>query len=174
MMEITSTERTQFDEIRYFYHSLIDAMKGYSFNTCWEKDVYPSASFLQNAVESGNLYVGRSGGRIAAAMVLNHECNPEYNEAKWNINISESDFMVIHALGVHPDFSGKGCGKAMVERAIEIGRSYNLKAIRLDVLDGNIYAEKLYTSCGFIYVDTLELYYEDTGKTKFNLFERLL
>ena len=46
-----------------------------------------------------------------------------------------------------------------------------MKAIRLDVLKGNAPAERLYTSLGFVYVDTLKLFYEDTGRVDFELYE---
>jgi len=39
------------------------------------------------------------------------------------------------------------------------------------VLKGNVPAERLYESSGFQYVDTLQLYYEDTGRVDFELYE---
>ena len=47
----------------------------------WQKDIYPAPEELNNAIEEGELYVGHLGDRIAAAMVLNQKCNPEYVEA---------------------------------------------------------------------------------------------
>lgn len=52
--------------------------------------------------------------------------------------------------------------------------SQNIKAIRLDVLGGNIPASKLYESMGFKYIETLKLFYEDTGLTDFLLYELVL
>ena len=77
--------------------------------------------------------------------------------------------MVIHMLGVHSDFAGKGLARKMVRFAVEEAKNRGMKAIRLDVLEGNLPAEKLYVSEGFVYVDTLQLFYEDTGRTNFNL-----
>ncbi len=77
--------------------------------------------------------------------------------------------MVIHMLGVHSDFAGKGLARKMVRFAVEEAKSRGMKAIRLDVLEGNLPAERLYVSEGFVYVDTLQLFYEDTGRTNFNL-----
>ena len=45
------------------------------------------------------------------------------------------------------------------------------KAIRLDVLKGNLPAEKLYTGLGFKYLHTLKMFYEDTGWTDYELYE---
>ena len=82
-----------------------------------------------------------------------------------------SEFMVIHMLGVHNDFAGRGVAKEMVRFAIETAKAAGMKAIRLDVLEGNVPAERLYASLGFIYVDTIKLFYEDTGRVDFKLFE---
>ena len=46
-----------------------------------------------------------------------------------------------------------------------------MKAIKLDVLKGNVPAERLYESMGFRYVDTVRLFYEDTGLAEFRLYE---
>lgn len=45
------------------------------------------------------------------------------------------------------------------------------KAVRLDVLVGNIPAKRLYESCGFEYRDKVTLFYEDTGVTDFEIYE---
>ena len=45
------------------------------------------------------------------------------------------------------------------------------KAVRLDVLGVCKPAERLYISCGFQFVETKEMYYEDTGWTEFKMLE---
>ena len=79
--------------------------------------------------------------------------------------------IVIHALGVSPEHSGKGMAKIMVRHIIGIAKEKNIKTVRLDVLKGNIPAEKAYLKCGFNYVDTIQMYYEDTGLTDYKAFE---
>ena len=46
-----------------------------------------------------------------------------------------------------------------------------MKAVRLDVLKGNVPAERLYKGMGFHYVSTVKLFYEDTGRVDFELYE---
>ena len=67
-----------------------------------------------------------------------------------------------------------GYAKAMVQRAIDLARANGMKAIRLDVLEGNIPAENLYIGFGFQYMATLKMYYEDTGWTNFRLYEYVI
>jgi len=54
---------------------------------------------------------------------------------------------------------------------IGLAKERGIKAIRLDVLEGNLPAEKTYTSVGFSFVETLQMFYEDTGWTNFKLYE---
>ena len=82
--------------------------------------------------------------------------------------------MIIHALGLLRSCQGKGMGKLLVEEALKIAKENRQKAVRLDVLSGNIPAQRLYESMGFQYRETLKLYYEDTGLTDYLLYEFVL
>ena len=82
-------------------------------------------------------------------MVVNHECNEAYKGLQWPTAAEEDEISVIHALGVHPSQCRKGYASGMVKYAIETARDNHQKVIRLDVLKGNIAAEKLYGSLGF-------------------------
>ena len=164
-IDISRADRDSFQEVRQFYHDLYVG---------WKKDIYPSPEFLRSSIDSGDLYLCRDGKRIAGAMVLNHEYNESYKNYRWQTVAEDSELLVIHALGVHPDFHGKGYAKAMVREAIAIARESGMKAIRLDVLGGNIPAENLYRGLGFQYLATLQMYYEDTGWTAFRLYEYVL
>ena len=44
----------------------------------------------------------------------------------------------------------------------------------VEELKGNVPAERLYPAMGFTYVDTIKLFYEDTGRVDFELFELVL
>ena len=173
-MNIVKATENQYDAVRSFYHSLIDGMQESPYDIGWEKDIYPSPEFLRESIANGELYVGIENTEIVAAMVLNHQCNDGYKKFHWKTEATEDEVMMIHALGVHPIHSGKGVAKAMVKRAIDIATDNLQKAIRLDVLGGNVPAEKLYTHMGFQYMATLQMYYEDTGWTDYELYECVL
>ena len=173
-MYISKVTPEEYDSVRLFYHSMIDAMEGTTYHPKWQKDIYPAPEELRRAIDAGEMYVGRMNGRLAAAMALNQRCNPEYKDVAWPEPLEQAEFMVIHMLGVHRDFAGQGLGKEMVRFAISRARASKMKAIRLDVLKGNVPAEKLYSGLGFKYVDTVELFYEDTGRVDFELYELLV
>lgn len=163
-----------FDAVRAFYWALIDGMRSSPFLPGWEKGVYPSDDFLKIALRKDQLYVMRQNNQIAAAMVLNHDCNEGYKGVEWKVNAAKDEVSVIHALGVLPEFHGHGFAKSMVQMAVQISRENHQKAVRLDVLNGNLPALRLYERLGFQYRRTVQMFYEDTGWTDYLLFELAL
>ena len=170
-MNIYQAKPEEFEDVLAFYYSLIDALEGLEHTPAWKKDIYPAPEDIRNAIAHGWLYYGMENGRIAASMVLNQKYNEEYNNASWKVDAAPDEILVIHLLGVHRDFTRQGFAKEMVRYAIALAQSTGMKAIRLDVLKGNLPAEKLYESLSFEYITTLPLFYEDTGWTEFELFE---
>lgn len=53
-------------------------------------------------------------------------------------------------------------------------RAQDCRALRLDVLGGNVPAERLYTGQGFARRGTVRMFYADTGWTDYGLYEYLL
>ena len=174
MLKIRAARSEEFDAVRSFYHSLIDDMRDSPYLPGWEKDIYPSSEYLRDCIDRSELFVGEAGDEIAGAMVVNHSCNEGYAKAQWPTKAEPDEVAVIHILGVHPRFAGQGYAKALVDWTIENARRQGRRAVRLDVLQGNLPAENLYRSRGFRYVDTMRMYYEDTDWTDFDLFERAL
>lgn len=173
-MQVVRAAEDQYETVRGFYHSLIDEMRESPYKIGWEKDIYPAPEFLKTSIAKGELYIGTEETVIVSAMVLNQQCNDGYKKIRWHTEAAPKDVTVIHALGVHPAYSRVGYAKAMVLKAFEVAGKNHQKVIRLDVLQGNIPAEKLYTGLGFRYIDTLKMYYEDTGWTDYKLYEYVL
>lgn len=173
-MNIRPAETADYSRVRDFYYDLTDAMADAEFKPGWEKDVYPTQEFLQTSIQNGELYIGEVDGAVAACMVVNHAYNEGYNSVRWSVDASDEELLVIHALGVHPAYSGRGYAKELVQTVIDTARAGGIKTIRLDVLEGNLPAEKAYTKMGFVYLDTLRMFYEDTGWTAFKVYEYLV
>ncbi len=171
MLNILNAEITEFEKIRAFYFELIDEMQCCEYKTAWKKGIYPSDKMLIAALENKELFIGILNNKIVAAMIINHSFNEEYNQVNWSVSADKYEVMVIHALGVMPSYSGNGYAKQLVAHALNYARQNKQKAVRLDVLTGNLPAEKLYTKAGFQFVEEMQMYYEDTGWTQFELYE---
>jgi len=170
-MIIKAAELVHFDRVMDFYYDLINDMENAEFPPGWKKDIYPARQFIHDAIRQGDLYAAVEDSAIIGAMVINHDRPENYDKVSWKINADRNQAAFIHALGVSARRQSRGIGKKMVARAVGICREKGLKAIRLDVLATNIPAQKLYTSMGFLYMGTLQLFYEDTGLTDFYIYE---
>lgn len=58
----------------------------------------------------------------------------------------------IGLLGVHPDYLGRGHGKTLILRSLEIAKAKNLKRVDLHTWAGNLKAVPLYKKCGMVWV----------------------
>ena len=164
----------EFAKIRAFYHEMTDWLDTVPYGPGWKKDIYPAPEDLENAINNQQLWVHESDSGYAASMILNSVPTEGYENVVWRINASGDEVLLIHALGVRAEFQHRGIAKSMVNHAIGLGVSKNCKAMRLDVLEGNIPAENLYPKLGFYYVDTVNMFYEDTGWANYKLYERKL
>ncbi len=148
-MEIIKAKEDQYEAVRDFYYSMIDAMVFEPFSVGWKKDIYPDPEFMEGSIRNGEMYLAVEDGGIVGAMVVNHECNDGYEAVRWQIEAEKAEVVLIHALGIHPRYFRRGFGRAMVQKVIDLARESGMRAIRLDVLDGNYPAEKLYKGFGF-------------------------
>lgn len=172
--EIRIAQDEDYIRVRDFYYELIDAMQDAEYNPGWEKDIYPTQEFLKKSIHAHELYIVEIEECMVACMVVNHEYNDGYKHVKWSVEAADEELLVIHTLGVHPKHSGKGIAKQMVQKVIDMATKKKIKTIRLDVLGGNVPAEKAYTKMGFAYRDTIRMFYEDTGWTDYRLFEYIV
>lgn len=171
---IRKAKTNEYERVLEFYYHLIDDMQGMVYHPKWQKGVYPAPEELKIALENSELFIDEEAGEVVAAMRVNHEVTDGYEKVSWAVDAAKEEVTVIHMLGVAASFQGKGIAKSMVQFAIDTARSQKQKAIRLDVLVGNIPANRLYESMGFAYREKLTLFYEDTGVTDFELYELVL
>ena len=173
-MKIRNATEQEFTIVRSFYHLLTDAMAGATYSPGWKKGIYPSDEDLRDALREQTLFVGTEDEEIVAAMVMNHACVEDYAMANWQADASPEEVTVLHLLGIHPSHRGKGLAKELVTWAITDAKNRGQKAVRLDVLTGNLPAERLYPSLGFRWIGSFDMYYPDTGRTKYELYEYVL
>lgn len=174
MLTIRKASKQDYPNIRTFYYEVTDALEHSEYSPGWKRDIYPAQDFLLESIEKQELFVGEVDSKIVSAMVVNHEYNDGYREVRWSVEAEDAELLVIHALGVHADFAGQGIAKQMVKSVIGSAKENGIKTIRLDVLEGNLSAEKAYTKIGFKYLDTIQMFYEDTGWTGYKAYEYIV
>ncbi len=173
-MRMRRANAAEFTGIRKFYWDLIDQMQGRQDTVGWKKGIYPADSFLQESLDRGELYVIDGADGPLACVILNSLWNEGYEGLPWRCRCAREEVLVPHALAVAPAEQGKGLGRQLVRELIGLAEAAGKKAVRLDILSGNLAAERLYTGMGFQYVATKALFYEDTGLTAFRMYELAL
>lgn len=91
--------------------------------------------------------------------------------------IRENDYSriyVLYTLAVHPGCLQHGFGMEILKYVEKLAEKEHCISIRLDVVKGNIPAEKLYQKNGYKFIDTISLGYEEYGLPWYNLYEKVL
>lgn len=172
LMEIRKAKPEEFDSILSFYYTLIDDMQNAVYHPGWQKDIYPDPEELAVELSEGSLYCGFLDGEIVSSMAVNHKFQDDaYAEAKWGVEADAAEVLVIHMLGVGTKHGGRGYAKQMVRFAIDLAERSGMKAVRLDVMKGNLPAERLYPAMGFSFCGMIPMYYPDVGWMEFGLYE---
>ena len=174
-MEIIEAVTSDIPELRRFYDRMCEVLGKQSFLPEGNKGGFPSDDMLHNAVKDHQQFIGSQDGNIAAAYVMNHECDAAYDQARWHVNAGRDKVGILHGLRVLLEYGGRGYSHKLVEHAIRIARVRGLKAIRLDCIVGDDIPQKMYMSLGFQYIDTVSITYVDIGVPRdFNLYELAL
>ena len=171
-MIFRKAEKEDSYKIRSLYWNLIDQEQNDPSFPHWKKGIHPSDEMIQNSIDREELYVLSDDEEITACVITNAEKVDGYSDAPWQIDSDE--VIVLHVLAIHPDHRGKGLARKLVENVIEQERKVGKKALRLDVIENNTTAEKLYQKLGFQYIQTKTLYYDVVGEMMFKLYELVL
>ena len=174
-MIIREAVDSDFDELIKFYDYMCQVLAEKDFMPNGNQGGFPSADMVREAIKQHNHFVGIKDGKIVSTYILDHNRDAAYLTAPWKVEATLEETVILHALRVLPDYSGRGYAKKLVEHAIGTARKRNQKAIRLDVIVGNTVPEKLFLKYGFEYIDTVEMLYEDIGEViRFRLMELAL
>ncbi|WP_458456678.1 N-acetyltransferase family protein [Methanobrevibacter sp.] len=160
-------------DILQFYQNIIRSIKSTEFQPKWSND-YPNLEYIEKSIQNNELYVCEENGNIIACAVLNNLFDPEYKDISWNVNAESDEITVIHTFAVDSNYSGKGIGKKIFNQIKENAIVNNKKSIRIDIIDGNLAAQKVFEKFGFEYVDTVEVFHKAVGLEKFHLYELVL
>ena len=171
-MVFRKAEKEDFNNIRELYWNLIDQEQDEPSFPQWKKGIHPSDEMLQNSIAREEMYVLADGNEIAACVIANGEKVDGYSGIPWQINSDKVS--IIHVLAVHPDHRGKGLARSLMENVIGLERKAGREALRLEVIENNTAAEKLYQKLGFQYIQTKTFYYDGFGKMTFKLYELVL
>ena len=137
----------------------------------WMYKIYPSESWVKQMTEAGEQYICVDGKKIVGAFVLNADPQGNYRKGNWSLDLPDGAYMVLHALAISPELQERGLGVEVVRFCTEKAKADSYRAIRLDIVPGNIPAKKLYEKTGFRYVVDADLERGIPHIPTFSLFE---
>jgi len=77
-------------------------------------------------------------------------------------------------VAIHPDYRGKGLGRALMLDSMATAVKHKARAMTLEVRESNIIAQNLYFSLGFEKAGLRKRYYSDTGENALVLWNNSL
>ena len=116
-------------------------------NTKEDMDNYLRDNFSYGQLEReirndySRFYIVKNNEEVVAYMKLNFD--------KAQTEAGHDNTLEVQRIYVLQEYKGKSIGKLLIQKAIEIGKSYNLNYIWLGVWENNIGAIKFYEKQGF-------------------------
>ena len=112
----------------------------------WD-DIYPSRDDLRADIEKAQLTVGEAAGEIVVIFAVNTDCDAQYRNGDWQY--TGERWRVLHRLCVDPRHWHQGIAAAALAHIEAALCGQGVKALRLDVFDGNAHAVSLYQKNGY-------------------------
>lgn len=168
------------ETVQAVYRQIIDHLAVTVDFPHWHTQNHPTPQQVERWVRAEDLYVAVTQGgdpakeRVAGAVVLDHHAPEAYGAAQWAVEADLEEVLVVHVLGVAPDFLRRGVASFLVEASLDLARQQRCRAVRLDAYVENIPARELYTRHGFTDLGLHTVRYEGTDLSRFHLFERVL
>ncbi len=171
---ITLGALSDIDGIEMLYNALNDHLACHTNYAGWRKDVYPTREIAESGVRDKTLYIAKQKDRFLGTVILNHTPEQNYDKVSWPSGLCLNEVYVIHTLAIHPECLRHGIGRSILEFAYNQARKDKMKALRLDVNDGNKPAIMLYEDFGFTHVDTIDIGLGEYGLKDFRVYEKLI
>ncbi len=146
-MNLRLANMNDLPKIKEIYEKIIDNMNKSNIEI-WD-EIYP-CEFFGDDIENNRLYVLEENNEIVSAFALS---NTNAGEAYGKWENKDKKALYIDRFGVSVNYSRKGIGSLMINKAIDIARENGAKYLRLFVVDINKPAINLYLKNGFKQVD---------------------
>ena len=170
-MKLRCAKPDDLGKITAFYRAVIDNTPKMERYARWVWGLHPTEPMIENYIGQNAMYLLEENGNILGAMAVTLSQGEDYHSINWSVDAMDDEVAVVHILCVNPDFQRRGLGKKMVEESILLAKKEGKKAVRLDALESNAPAHRMYKALGFEQRDRQHLYADNIGWTDFLFFE---
>jgi RimJ/RimL family protein N-acetyltransferase len=148
--------------VEKLYRDVCRFQESERYSARWVYGVYPAESDIAMHIADGELYLLSEGDVLAGSFVV----SPESEASMRSYGL--------HLFAIHPDLRGRGLATEALGIMFDLVKGLGGTRIRLDVLEGNLRAERLYLKMGFRYLCNQKVSYENDGDLTFRVFEKPL
>ncbi|EEW52691.1 GNAT family N-acetyltransferase [Limosilactobacillus antri] len=173
-MQIKQATAADLDVVCRFYQDVCAQQQNDEYGADWHWGVYPSQELLAARIENGMVVEGLVNGQVASVGVLTAGEDPNYRRAEWAELVPDRQIAVLHLFAVNKDFRGRGLAQQMLRELAKFAKDKGYAVMHLDVMKGNVPAERAYLNSGFRFAGELVLHYADIGDTPVHMYERKL
>ena len=170
-MNFRRAEIKDFERIVAFYKYVIENTEDMAVYARWVYGQHPTDEMIEGYIRQDAMYILEEDNTIAAAMAVTLSQGKDYHSVDWSVVLEDNEVAVVHILCVSPDYQKQGIGKKMIQESIRLAEKEAKKAVRLDALESNQPAHRMYGGLGFQLRGKQNLYAENTGWTNFLFFE---
>ena len=132
--------------------AVILEMHGYN-NFQWDEN-YPLVEDFAGDIKKGTLFVYIQGEKIRGFVCINRDEPSEYDGLKWSLS---EEALVIHRMGVSPDYRKVGVGRALIVFADELAIKNSVRYLKTDTYSLNTNAQGLFEKYGYVLVGEISL-----------------
>lgn len=136
--------------VRMFYNEALPFIN--SEQTSWIPGVYPTCVDATEAIFHEEFFICVDNQEmVVGSMILNQQADDKYKNIAWAYSTDKEQHLIVHTLIAHPKLLKKGIASTMINFIKKFAIENNMASIRLDTLEKNWPARKLYEKNGFSY-----------------------
>lgn len=155
-------------KICVFYKQVCLDQKSDEYSPDWHWGIYPSEIDLKQKLENATVIIAIDNDKVISAGVLTKGEDPNYLHVNWD----HDNAIVLHLFAVAKTSRGQGLAQKMLSAFDDYAKEHDYRAIHLDVMKGNVPAEKLYQKHGYQFVEEATIHYEDDGDTQAMMYQK--
>lgn len=166
-----------FDRLEKFYNFVIDNTETMPKCCRWIYGLHPREDMIMDYIKEGAMYFTEENGEMLSAVAATPYQGDDYRMVRWAEGLSElanDEVMTVHILAVNPNYQKQGIAVSTMEAVKLLAEKMAKKAVRLDALDTNYPAQRLYESLGYEKRDVKNWYAANLGWADFLVYEYVL
>lgn len=157
-------------KILKFYENVIESIKDSDFKPKWNEK-YPNLDYIKSSIDKEELYIYTDNTKIVSSFILNNEFDNDYSNVKWQVDADDNEITIIHTFAINSIYRSKGLSSEIFNEIKKIALNNNQKTLRIDIVGGNVGAQRVFEKLGFKYITTVEIIHYAVGLQDFHLYE---